>query len=136
MYCLYNAYMPLTILLAQLFGLLLIVKGLFILLRTSEVQKMLRDTRDNRPLLYAMGIASTFFGLILTLSHNTWSTTPEVFVSAIGWITLLKGIVVLFSPHTLLNLIRPITSSHTDMRSFGSIAVLIGFYLVYVGFGF
>ena len=128
--------MPLTILLAQLFGLFLIVKGLFVLLRTSEVQKMLRDTRDNRPLLYVMGIASTFFGLILTLSHNTWGSTPEVLVSLIGWITLLKGIMTLFAPHMLLNLIRPMTSTQTDMRSFGSIVVLIGFYLVYVGFGF
>jgi len=128
--------MPLTILLAQLFGLFLILKGLFVLLRTSEVQKMLRDTRDNRSLLYAMGIGSTFFGLILTLSHNTWGSTPEVLVSMIGWITLLKGILILFAPHILLNLIRPMTSNQTDMRSFGSIVVLVGFYLVYVGFGF
>jgi uncharacterized protein YjeT (DUF2065 family) len=127
--------MPLTILLAQLFGLYFVVNGLFALLRPKEARKMYYYVAENRTILYLLGMSATFFGLIFALSHNSWNSLQEAAVSLVGWATLLKGIAVLFAPHATLNFIRPLISSDEGIRNIAIPILIFGFYLVYVGFG-
>jgi len=127
--------MALTLFLAQLFGLVLIVKGLFILIRPEEARKMVYEIGKSRLLTYSIGMFVVIIGLFLTMIHNVWTTTPAAVVSAIAWLTLLKGILIVFAPNATENIFKPFLKNDSDVRGLAIVVLIVGVYLVYIGFG-
>jgi len=128
-------YMELSLFLAKLIGSFAIIEGVVIMVRLKEVQKIIDDYVDNRPLVFLISLIVTVAGLALVLSHNVWETSWVVIITLIGWLVLIKGVAMLLLPHKLLERLTK-RFNNRNFYIIGGIATLvIGLYLAFKGFG-
>lgn len=113
-------------------GLVYTVVGLGILLDTSRYTKLFDDVFKNTALLYYGGVMALLVGyLITTFGPNSVTLDYAGLVSLIGWIALVKGVLLLVKP----DVIR--TSAAFWMKNMqlaGGIALILGLILGYYGF--
>ena len=122
----------LTIFLARLLGLFTILVIVALLFRGNA---MVEAAIGNQPAMLTYGIISLGLGLAMVLGHNVWSGgLLPVVVTLVGWLILIKGLVLLFLSSDIL------TQSYAQMHyreNFNVYLVpsfIIGIYLTYAGF--
>ena len=88
----------------------------------------------NAPLVLIAGIFTLFGGLALVLLHNFWSGAAlTVIITLVGWLTLIKAVVLLvLPPPKLVALYGGVTPVHILIS--GSLTLLLGIYLTIAGF--
>jgi hypothetical protein len=114
---------PLTIYLSRLIGLLTLIAALSMLADKPQAIDTVRAVIQDRPVLLILGMLGTAAGLAVVLGHQVWSGgVLPVLVTAIGWIVLIRGTILLFlSQHATARLV--------DWFRFEE------FFYLYVGFG-
>jgi hypothetical protein len=125
----------LTRFLSRLIGLLLILVALSLAARKQATVETLTALTHNPALLLALGIVFLCAGLAIVLSHNVWSGGAlPVIITLIGWITLIRGLLLLFlAPETLAALIETVHLNRL-FYLYAAITFLLGAYLTYGGF--
>lgn len=127
--------MATSLLLAQVIGLYLLLEGLVVLTHRKFIVHIVADMGKNRALMSATGAMLTILGLLIVLDHNVWDTTWRVIPTIVGWILLVKGVMIFFVPNVVLRHARTFARNRNMAVAAGIAAVTIGAYLVYVGFG-
>ena len=90
-----------TLLLASIFGPLLLIFGIWKLFYTSNLKKVLVAFRQSSPTLVLASYVNMLVGLFIVTVHNYWEWDYPIFVTLLGWLILLKAIVCLFVPRWL-----------------------------------
>jgi uncharacterized protein YjeT (DUF2065 family) len=121
-----------TLFLSQLIGPVAIVIGLSVLIRHDAYMEFIRNLAKNRSLLLYNGMIESTAGLAIVLNHNLWSTAAEVIISLIGWGMVAEGVFDLFVSKTTIKDMAH--SSVGILKVTGLVTVLVGAYLVYVGY--
>jgi len=129
--------MELSLFLAQLFGVYFVIQGLFVFLRRDKIESYVRSFFEskNEALLLVTGIITIIMGLILVLLHNVWEGTYEVLITVIAWIVLIKGALYLFFPDGMQKIGKNILKNKSLITVAAVAALIIGLYLVNIGFG-
>jgi uncharacterized membrane protein len=127
--------MELSILLAKLMGLYLMLEGLVLLTQRKAVIHIVNDLSRERALMFVTGAMVVILGLLVILNHNIWDGTWRVLPTLIGWILVVKGILVLFVPGIMMNFGKKFAQKRNLAVLSGVVALAVGAYLVYVGFG-
>jgi hypothetical protein len=70
------------------------------------------------------------FGLLIVMFHNVWVGSWEVIITILGWLALLKGVVLLVQPEFAIKHAQVWASR---MQFAGIFATVIGAILVYYG---
>ena len=84
-----------TRVLGRLLGLYCLIIGVEMLARPQATVQTVTLLLADRPLLYVLGVILIFAGLAMLLVHNIWrGGTAAVLVTIIGWLTLLKGVLL------------------------------------------
>jgi len=122
--------MSLTIFLAQFFGLVLLIKGLFVLLRADRVRHLVDRIEKEELMMTVVGMVVTVLGVFLVMIHTTWGTSLEMVVSVLSWVVLLKGILALFAPKSLIEFASGFTTSDSDIRGFAIVVLIVAIYLL------
>ncbi len=82
--------MDITIFLARLWGSFFIIFGaLFIV--TGQLGKTIEMT-DDKAFVISTGYITLLMGLVTVILHNVWIYSWEVFITILGWSTVIKGI--------------------------------------------
>ena len=97
MFC--NAMMSLTTYLAEIFGLYMALLGVFMLVRKQAMIDLMAAFGESRPLIYVLATLRVLIGLAIILAHNRWTDMLPAAVTLLGWITLLRGVILLVLPH-------------------------------------
>lgn len=127
--------MELTILFEQVFGIYLILTGSLILIKQEHIVSVGRFFGKDYALRFSMGALVTLGGLFMALSYRDWSTTATAIITLVGWLVLVKGIVLLLLSDKQINqLMGSFMKSHAYM-AWGLVAVVLGAYLALLGFG-
>ena len=90
-----------TTIIAQLIGILMITKSLFIIFRPKETFAVMDSYRKDQTLIIMMGFLAFFIGLAVTMFHPFWRTDKEILVGIIGVLIMGKGLVAIFYPKAL-----------------------------------
>jgi hypothetical protein len=86
--------------------------------------------------MLVLGIITVAAGLAMVLAHNIWSGGAQpVVVTLVGWIALIKGLLILFLPadvhaEIIMSWLRHPLLFYVSMVP----SLLIGIYLTYCGF--
>ena len=98
---------PLTIYLSRLIGLLTLIAALSMLADKPQAIDTVRAVIQDRSPLLILGMLGTAAGLAVVLGHQVWSGgVLPVLVTAIGWIVLIRGTILLFlSQHATARLV-------------------------------
>jgi len=125
----------LTSYLARLLGLFCIVIGLAMIGRRQEVVAAVDTLTHNPTLLLLVGLIVLGVGLAIVLAHNVWSGgVLPVLVTLIGWLVLLRGLVLLFLPAAMVATLFETQHFARLLYLYASTALGLGIYLAMAGF--
>ena len=91
---------------------------------------------QDRPLLFIVEIFGLIVGLAMVLAHTVWSKGLLAFIiTLIGWVTLIRSIVLLFLPLEAIDRFVKTIRYEQNYYVFAGIALVLGAYLTFAGFG-
>ncbi|MBU1213366.1 MAG: hypothetical protein KJ587_19185 [Alphaproteobacteria bacterium] len=89
---------PLTLSLATAFGAYMLAAGIGGLTNTDRWTGILDELRKSPALTFIAGLMAFVLGVAFILAHNRWGDPLAAFISLIGWISALKGLVFVINP--------------------------------------
>ena len=121
-----------TVFLARLFGLYCIIMAAAMLPQPEAFVTTVHAFVA--PLVLTAGVFTLFGGLAIVLLHNYWSGGAlPVIITLLGWLTLIKAVVLLVLPSTrLVALYGGVSPTHILIS--GVLTLLLGIYLTVAGF--
>lgn len=126
--------MNIAIFVAQVLGPLYLVIAIGILVDAGQYRKMMNAFLDNPALVYLGSIMALAAGLVLVNLHNVWVAGWPVIITILGWLALLKGIILLIRPEPLLRFSAFWFSNDRALRIMAVGAGLFGLFLTAVGY--
>lgn len=122
-----------TMLVIQLAGPIFVAVGVGFLLNAKYFLGAYKDFEKSPMLVIVLGMTSMLMGLLIVLSHNLWSSAPEVIVSVLGWGAVLKGAAFFLAPTYVAKFAMSLMHK-TMMMVSGVGVVILGGYLSWVAY--
>mgnify|MGYP000890729850 CR=1 FL=1 len=127
--------MDITLFLAQAFGLLFVIGGLGMVLQMNALKGIITQFSSDKVSVMVGGFVSLLVGIPLILIHNVWGTGLEMIISVIVWATFLKGVVRVLAPGSVIKMGQSFAHNMGFVKILLWLMVILGGYLLYVGFG-
>jgi hypothetical protein len=121
---------PLTLHLMVLIGFYELAAGLAGFTGRIDWTDMLDEFERSPALTFVTGFAAFAIGAAIHLSHHHWTDLPAIIVSAIGWIAMAEGLLIMVVPGPLLNFSRGLVR---NQRAISIFAMLFGIALILLG---
>ncbi|MCX6722281.1 MAG: hypothetical protein NTY04_03800 [Candidatus Staskawiczbacteria bacterium] len=118
--------------LAEIWGISIAIVSLALLIKEKHLKKLFAavEAEDD---LFMWGLASLVIGLGMILSYNVWAQSWQVIITILGWVSLIKGLCLLFTPELAKKWTKKLeTSSFLPYVLFAG--VLIGLVITYFAF--
>ncbi|HTS10457.1 MAG TPA: hypothetical protein VMP68_33140 [Candidatus Eisenbacteria bacterium] len=128
--------LPRTIFLSKLLGLYCLILAFSLALHKTESMEEIAALVQNAPDMLVVGVFTLFAGLAMILGHNLWhGGGVTIVVTLIGWVTLLKSVLILLVPASVESRIF-LGPLHSEGLYYFRLALtfLLGVYLTYGGF--
>ena len=120
---------------AQIIGLLFSIDAVGILINTAIYRRMVEEFTESPALRYLGGILALFFGLFILNFNNAWTADWTVIITIIGWLSVVKGVLLIVFPNVYLQFANWMRMGDAMMRYMGIIYLLLGLFLTFKGFG-
>jgi len=118
----------------QLLGLIYLAVGIGIFVNQEFFRKLLLDFTQNLSASYIGGIMALIIGYILVFYHNTWVFDWPILITIVGWLSLIKGLMILIFPALSFDLAKAFKRNKKYLYTCAAFLVVFGFILMYVGF--
>lgn len=122
-----------TMLVIKLAGPIFVAAGVGFLFNAKYFLGVYKEVDESPMLVVLLGMTSMLMGLLIVLSHNLWSTAPEVIVSILGWAAIVKGAAFFVVPTFFAKFAKSLMHKTLLMVSGGGMAIL-GLYLSWVAY--
>lgn len=120
--------------LAKVVGIYLILVGLAYAVNMNSLNQAFTVMISNAPLMYIAGFFTLIIGLLMVVGHNIWEWSWRVIITIIGWIVLLKAIILIAFPHLLYSFTMAFVQNHSWAYVTIIFDIVIGIILCYFGF--
>ncbi len=97
--------MDITIFLLRFWGWYCIIFFLILSFNPQKIKEIIDDLQDQKFTILISFICITV-GLINVLIHNIWEANVSIIVTIIGWISLIKGILLFANPKKAIKKIK------------------------------
>ena len=87
--------------LALLIGSSLVIVGITVF-NKSHFSAVMTDLANSKGLLWLTGLITFVMGAVIVALHNVWSADWRVLVTLLGWLTVIKGAVIVLFPSSML----------------------------------
>ena len=122
--------MGLSILVAKMLALIYISVGVGMLSGKFKDKKIIEDFENSPGLTYFAGMITLILGMLLVGYHNIWIKNWTLVITLIGWLILLKGIMLIAFPQC----ISFFKGWYKYTRTSGLIFIAFGLLCGYFGF--
>ena len=120
---------------AQIIGLLFCIDAVGVLVNTAFYRRIVEEFIESPALCYLGGILALFFGLFILNFNNAWTADWTVVITIIGWLSVVKGVLLIVFPNVYLQFANWMRMGDAMMRYIGIIYLLLGLFLTFKGFG-
>jgi len=121
---------PLTLHLLVLIGVYELAAGIAGLTGRIDWLKIIDEFERSPALTFVTGFAAFAVGAAINLGHHHWTDLPAIIVSAIGWIAIIEGVMLMVCPKPLLRFSRGIVR---NQKLISILAAGIGLALIVAG---
>ena len=121
---------PLTLHLLVLIGVYELAAGIAGLTGRIDWLKIIDEFERSPALTFVTGFAAFAVGAAINLGHHHWTDLPAIIVSAIGWIAIIEGVMLMVCPKPLLRFSRGIVR---NQKLISILAAGIGLVLIVAG---
>ncbi len=116
---------------ATVFGPLLFILGLWMLILTPNLIKILVSVKNSLAAFWLMGFINLLLGLFIVSLYNKWVLNGTILVTFLGWALIIRGLLILFIPKLLL--ISKV-KNYRFIKSVGFIPLVWGLGLCWIAF--
>ena len=118
----------------QAFSLVYISIGFGIVINGEFYKNMFEDFVGRPGVLYLGGVMALVVGYLLVAFHNTWTADLSVIITVLGWMALIKGVVILVCPKRMISLSKSLVEKKNFMRIEAVVAIVAGLVFAWLGF--
>ena len=122
--------MAVTSTLAALIGLYFICGGIAMLSDRMFMAGMIKSLADQPLLGYVGGVVAFVIGGTILAVHSIWNGWLAGFVTLIGWISLIKGALLIAAPKPYLQLVSKLRLDGHIVTGLGAVTLALGIALV------
>lgn len=122
-----------TQLFARVLGPFLVVVPLTAALRAPQMQTLLADFEANPLWPWVVGAYVFLLGLVVVALHSSWTNPAAVIVSALGWLLVLRGVLLMAFPAAFMAAANAVIGAGLVWRIGYAALALVGLYLTWVG---
>ena len=122
--------MELSIVAAKILALTYLSAGIAALSGKMTYSKLVEDFGKSSGLTFVSGFFTIVLGVLLVEYHNLWVKNWTVLITIIGWMSLLKGVLLIAFPDVLLSF----KGRYKNTRLWGFVMVALGILFGYFGF--
>jgi hypothetical protein len=97
-------------------------------------KKLFEDFIENASALYLGGIMALAFGYLIVAFHNTWTKDLSVIITIVGWLALIKGILILIQPKIIVALSKAIMKKESFLKVEAIVVIILGLAFSFLGF--
>lgn len=97
--------MQLALYWAHVFGPFMVLLGLWMFIYNENFTKIAGSIKNSPASFHLLGMIQLLFGLMITVSCNTWHWNLSLAVVLLGWMLVIRGIFTLFFPQLLMKLL-------------------------------
>ena len=126
--------METSIFIAKILGLVYLAVGLGMIFSPGYYREKFEEMVKNASFMYLGGLLALVVGFLVITYHNIWENSWVVLVTIIGWLALLKGLLLLIFPRTMINLCMPLVKKDSCLIAKGIIVLILGLIFGYFGF--
>ena len=119
---------------AQVVGLFISIVSVGVLINTTTYRQIIEEFTKNPALCYLGGILALFFGLFILMFHNAWEANWAIIITIIGWLSVIKGALLIVYPNIYPQLSNWMRKSRKLISYMGVIYLLLGLFLTVKGF--
>lgn len=124
-----------TVFLARLLGLYCLIIALALVAHPQASLSTLEAMVHSPDILLVTGVMAVLGGLAMVIGHNVWSGGARaVVVTVVGWVVLLKGLIVLLLPMEAVVAWYDLLHIEQGFYLYMLLTAVLGAYLTYVGF--
>ena len=125
--------MELSILIAKVVSVIYLSASLGSFFSKDYYLRISEDMCKNAALTYMMGFVTVIFGFLIVNYHNLWGSDWTVLITIIGWLSLIKGVILIVSPKFLQSLYEPFLTERA-LKIIPYVTLSLGLLFGYFGF--
>ena len=118
----------------QIFSLAYITIGIGILINPGFYKKLFEDFIENAAVLYLGGVMALAIGYLILAFHNTWTKDLSVIITIVGWLALIKGILILIRPKIIIALSKAMVQKESILKIEAIAVIILGLAFAFLGF--
>jgi uncharacterized protein YjeT (DUF2065 family) len=118
--------------LAEIWGISFVAVSLALLINQKYLKRLFAEAEDDKN-LFCWGTIAFVIGISIVLAHNIWVKNWQVIITIFGWLSLIKGLSLLFLPEYAKNWVKKMESQQWLQYAL-IVMLLIGLVITYFGF--
>lgn len=118
---------------ARVLGPLLGILSVAVLLRTDNLMPIVSEFTASAVWPWVTGVFVTAAGIAVVTFHRTWRGATALIVSLLGWMMLVKGVLLLIVPSSLDSVANRLVGATAAVPVVYSLLALVSLYLSYMG---
>ncbi len=118
----------------QLCGIAFFPAGLVWVINPRVFREMVKDIINNRGVLFISGLMAITIGYLVIALHNTWTFNRQVIITILGWLSLLKGLLIVILPATKIKVFLNLEKIGKFLAVSPWLVLLVGIVSLYLGF--
>ena len=126
--------MDASIILARLIGPLFLVVGVGVLLNRAHYRNMIGNFLGNAGLYYFAGATALAVGVAMVSFHNVWTADWRVAITVLGWLSVVKGTILIVFPSAGARLAKPSADVEWPLPAGAALILGLGAWLSYEGY--
>ena len=126
--------MQTSLFIAKLLGPMFLVVGVALLTRPEAFRALLREFIASALIMYMAGFFGLLGGLALVLTHNVWALDWRVLITLLGWTSLIRALVTIFSPRWIVSTGAWLIDRKGAFPAAAAADLIIGAVLSYFGY--
>lgn len=125
--------MQLSKLIAKMAAVIYLSASLGAFISTDYYRQVSDDLFNNAGLTYLSGFVTVIIGFLIVHYHNIWAKNWTVLITCLGWLALLKGILLIVCPEFVHSLSEGMLTDW-GLKIFPYSAFCLGLLFGYFGF--
>ena len=126
---------PLTLYLARVFGVFGVLMCAALVARPKASIATIQSMTTNPGLILVTGIVTMAAGVATVIGHNVWTGGAlAIVVTALGWVTLIKGLALTAVPPSVLNSAYRVLHYPRIFRAVMAVALVLSAWLTWAAF--
>jgi len=125
--------MELSILIAKITAVIYLSASFGGFFSRDYYRRLSEDMYKNAGLTYVTGFTAVIIGFLIVHYHNSWGRDWTVLITIMGWLALIKGVLIIVVPKFVQGLSKPFLTD-TALKIIPYITLSIGLLFGYFGF--